>query len=262
MVSLSLAQVQPQPTTTPRKTQPAAERQARPHDAAQRPGHATGSSAADAAACEDDEALAGWLSSMLAEEPGPDAAGMGSRAAASPAQRRTPELTADQIMRVLEVAREIDPALGRRLRDSLERDPQAFRRAMQTSGRRLIDLADLKAREPALYQTKLAELRVDALVSRTAERLRQAMRNGSQGEIERLRTELKDYVQIQVAYTIKARTEYFLRLEKHLAAMKLELDKSMEDFKQTVENRMQQLIREQPAVAEVALDAAPSKVTQ
>jgi hypothetical protein len=75
-------------------------------------------------------------------------------------RRGATQLTPELIERVLEVANEIDPVLASRLRASRQRDPASFQRALLTSGRRLVAMAELKQADPKLYETKLAELKI------------------------------------------------------------------------------------------------------
>jgi hypothetical protein len=241
--ALSLGQVQPVPATGAR---PAGEARA----VAGAPPAAPASQATPDPNCEDEEALARLIDAAVEQDERPLAADRRTIGALD--ERRAPTLTPELIRRVLEVARDVDPVLATRLRESLGRDPAAFRRAMQTSGRRLLAMAELKIQDPKLYETKLGELKIDADVSRTAQRLRAAIESGSTAEVERLRAELTKYVQIQVAFSFKARVEYYLRIEKHLKAMRAEMDAEMKDFPTTVQRRIDQLLAEEPPAGEVA----------
>jgi len=68
-------------------------------------------------------------------------------------------LSPEQIDAIVEVASEVFPDGGNRLRELRERDPATLERVLGRQARRFFGLAMLRQRNPELYALKLAELR-------------------------------------------------------------------------------------------------------
>jgi hypothetical protein len=164
----------------------------------------------------------------------------GPRPAVRSAGGRTP-LPPEMIEQVLLVADDVDPALANNLRRQRQRDPEGFARAMRTTGRRLLGMAELRSRDPQLYGFKLQELRIDKQVLNAAERLRESMRGGS-GDVEQRTEDLRTYVRIKVALSIKARVEYLARLRDHMIALEGAINRDALNFEKTVDERVRQLL--------------------
>lgn len=159
----------------------------------------------------------------------------------------------DMADRLIEVAEDVDGAMANRLRRMRERDPVAFEQAMQTTGRRLMGIAELKVRDPRLYQLKLLELKADENVLRAARRLRESIETGS-GDVDHRRKELRENLQIQVAVSIGGRSEYLARLREHAEKLEAEIDRDVRRFEKTVESRLDELVRGDAPVADVIPD--------
>ena len=114
----------------------------------------------------------------------------------------------------MEVAEQIDPEWALRMRDFCEKSPEDFEKFIRQSGRRIAALVELKRRDPALYETRILELRLEAQISRTVHELRRMHADGRFDSIEsvELQEELRGMVQNQVAYSLKARGDYLVRL--------------------------------------------------
>src|SRR5207253_3453071 len=113
----------------------------------------------------------------------------------------------------VEVAREIDHETGERLAMLRQKNPAEFERVMRVAGRRLMAMAQLKQRDPALYRVKISELSQDMLVKNVASQLRQALRTNDTGQIDSLKIQLHNVLRIQQAMWLKSRGEYVCRLE-------------------------------------------------
>ena len=120
---------------------------------------------------------------------------------------------------------------------------------MLTTGRRLVGMAELKRREPKLYNFKLREIQVDRRVQNLAERLRSARVSGDEATARRLDKELRENVQIQVALSISARVEYLHRLKQHIEALEKNINTEAMNFLDTVEVRMSELTESPEKVA-------------
>lgn len=142
----------------------------------------------------------------------------------------------------LDVAEQIDPQLASRLRHLCAEDQDAFERVMRSYGRRLVGLVDLRDRDPELFESKLNELRIESQVNRAVQQLREAQRQGSEGNVEELTGKLRVLLQMQVAYSIKARGDYIRRLEQHIEALREELERDITDFDDAVDRRLKRYL--------------------
>lgn len=160
------------------------------------------------------------------------------RRSAAETRRTTMTVTHED---VLEVARDIDPTMARRLRRLHDERPDTFQRALHESARRIVALAELRNREPQLYQIKLRELKMDQHVRRVARQLAEARANGSD-ETPVLEAELRRQVMLQIALSIKARVEYLQRLQEHVRALEEKIDEDAARFQDTVEERIRLIL--------------------
>ena len=92
-----------------------------------------------------------------------------------PHRRVGAALTPEMIERCLAVARDIDGDLADQLERLRDRNRVHFEEKLRQS-RRLLALAELRERDPILYDLKRHELEVDAQVSRLASEARRARR--------------------------------------------------------------------------------------
>lgn len=143
----------------------------------------------------------------------------------------------------LDVAEQIDPELADRLRHLCAEDQEAFERVMRTHGRRLVGLVDLRERDPELYEQKLTEMRFESQVSRAVRELREAQREGSQGQIDAATDELRILLRMQVALSIKARGDYIRRLEEHIESLREDLERDVAGFDEAVDRRLQRYLK-------------------
>jgi hypothetical protein len=153
--------------------------------------------------------------------------------------RLTPEL----IDACLAVARDLDLQLAAELQRMRKEDPRQFERRLRHS-RRLIALAELRERDPALYDLKKLELNVDAEVVRLARETRKARREGRIADAEALQKQLRGQVILQLGFAIHNREDYLCRLQDLVVKLEEELarQREPENFNRAVEQRMQELL--------------------
>ncbi|MDY7109791.1 MAG: hypothetical protein SYC29_14240 [Planctomycetota bacterium] len=175
-----------------------------------------------------------------------------SRRADAPrfARKTPPQLTPELIDACLAVARDLDLQLAAELRRMRKEDPGQFERRLRHS-RRLIALAELRERDPALYDLKKLELNVDAEVVRLARETRTARREGRLADAKILEKQLRGQVILQLGFAIKNREDYLCRLQELVERLEHELarQREPENFDRAVELRMQQLLSD-PSVDE------------
>ncbi len=158
------------------------------------------------------------------------------------ARRDIHRLSPEDIQRCLEVAREVDPQLAQRLEDLRRESPgPAFERAI-AGARYLRALANLKQRDPQLYNVKIMELQTDANIDGLLQEFRELRRDGiaSQG----LEARLHALVRVQVGYSIAARGMALRRLNEHVQLVTDKLAEDSENFERTVDDRLRELLEQ------------------
>jgi len=158
-------------------------------------------------------------------------------------------LSPEQINELIDIARQIDERLARRLRQACDADPDEFVRLLQESGRRVIALAQLKERDPRLYQLKLSEWHSEAEINRKSMQLAAAIRAEDDARISSLQEELTQNVRIHAALTLASRGEYLRRLKEHVERLQDELDRDASNLEETVEQRLSEVVARAEAMA-------------
>jgi hypothetical protein len=156
------------------------------------------------------------------------------------------DLTREDLERldvILEVAREVNPALATRLRELRESDPAAVIRALQASGRKLQGMAELKQRDPEAYKFKVAEIRIERLVKDAAIKLRKAVKDRS-GEAPALRQELRKHIMVQELVATRARGVYLERLKNHIKHLEESLNRDATQLQFIVDERLRDVMKE------------------
>jgi hypothetical protein len=141
------------------------------------------------------------------------------------------------------VARAVEPELAENL-EAIRRDRPAeeFARALR-GARHLVSLARLKQEDPALYDVKVSELRLDAQVDQVLAELAEARRTDSPGA-EGLEAQLYGLVRQQVGYSLIARGMYLNRLNQQMKALRDQLEHDLTHNQQAVDRRIKQLLGE------------------
>ena len=142
---------------------------------------------------------------------------------------------------VLAVAQDVDPELGRKLRQACDRHPTDFARILRTAGGRLIALARLREKDPQLYSLKIAEMQWDSQAMEIAREYQQAVEKGQKQRADLLEEQLRKTLQVHMALSLKARGDYLLRLEQHVRKLRTQLEQDAEDFEKRVEHRLETL---------------------
>lgn len=166
------------------------------------------------------------------------------------ARRAIRDMSPELIDSALEVAEQIDPEMASELRHLCSDDPSEFQHLMQTSGRRLVALAELKANDPSLYDLKIDELHNEAQIAHTTDALRDAMREGDQERISTLREELRGLVTHQIALSFRSRGDYLARVREYADRLKEELDRDAARFGELIQERLDEIIQQARADAQ------------
>jgi hypothetical protein len=125
--------------------------------------------------------------------------------------------------RVTEVLNDVNPAWATAVEERMAADPEGTRRAFQQGARRLMALAVLKQRNPALYELKVSELRKQGEVREVAIAYHEAVAAGDQARATELAARLGQVARESVDLGLKARAEELAALERTVQEFRDEL---------------------------------------
>lgn len=129
----------------------------------------------------------------------------------------------DMQRRVMEVLNDVNPAWATAVEERIAADPEGTRRAFQQGARRLMALAVLKQRNPALYELKVSELRKQGEVREVAIAYHAAVAAGDQARVAELAARLEQVARESVDLGLKARAEELAALERTVQEFRDEL---------------------------------------
>ncbi|MBI1304182.1 MAG: hypothetical protein GC172_10400 [Phycisphaera sp.] len=134
-------------------------------------------------------------------------------------------LTDEDVERAVAVAHAVSPEWGSVIEARAKRDPEQMRAALRTGARRLLALAALRERAPAVYEAKIVELRAQAETARASSALRAAEVDPSASAEDRMRAvaELDGAARRQVEATLAVREAELAALEAVIERMRAEL---------------------------------------
>ncbi len=135
-------------------------------------------------------------------------------------------LTDEDVARAVAVAHAVSPEWGAAIEARAKADPEQMRVALRTGARRLLALAALRERAPAVYEAKVVELRAQAETARAAGALRTAEVDAAASGDDRLRAraELEACARRQVEATLAVREAELAALEVLVERMRAELE--------------------------------------
>lgn len=137
--------------------------------------------------------------------------------------RRGP-MTPEMVDRIIEVADDVSPELGKLIREKRSASPEELSQAMRQNTRRLIGLAVLKERNPELYKTRVEELRVQLELRVLGEQFMKAQADGDKAAMEALSAQIDQKVTRQVDLDLKARAQELLVLSQQMDNLRHELE--------------------------------------
>jgi hypothetical protein len=152
-------------------------------------------------------------------------------------------LTPEMIDELIAVVKDIDPDVARQFDELRAKDVKKLEHKL-LHAHRLFGLLDLKKTDPALYQLKLTELRVESEVNRLKTRLRAAHRAGSRKEFQHIRSQLQAQLKILLAFRHQARDEYVCRLQDAVKRLEMEVDAEREFLSKHVDEIVDERIAE------------------
>jgi hypothetical protein len=165
-------------------------------------------------------------------------------------------LTADTIDACIEVAMHIDPAMGRRMQTLRHDAPDQFNALLQKRGYRLLQLAELRDTDRALYDLKIIELKLDAQVREVIGEIRNAQAGGKEAQVEVATKRLSALLGAQYAIALKAREDYICRLKEHVEELEHQLQRDLANADDIVEQRVAAIVAGEDASTAAAATAS------
>lgn len=155
---------------------------------------------------------------------------------------RNRNLSDEDIDRVLELLAQLDADSADRMKTLRESDPERFQAVLRQSAPRVLGLLELDKRNPELAKLKIAELIIEARVIRLAGQYREARGSALAAPAAQLEDSLRSLVREQLDLSIRAKAQYILMLDEHVATLRERLRNEATNRDQAVERRMQRLI--------------------
>lgn len=154
-----------------------------------------------------------------------------SRPPADDARRGGPrrELTDQDLDRVIQTARDIDPAWGDALQAMRTEDPSRLRQRLGSQARMLIGLAAIRERQPDLYRARVDDFRAQRQLRAAAERTIKARESGDSATEAQAMAEVRDLAARQFELDMKARAYELVAMERALKETRRRLQEDIAD---------------------------------
>lgn len=152
------------------------------------------------------------------------------------------DFTPEQVERVMQVVRDLDPDRAVRLEELRTSEPERFTMGLARAGRHLLGLSLLKDRDPDLYELKIAELRLSQQINRIAQEILAARETCSEGELERLESMLRERLRELSQLNFRVRGREIIMLEEHLKSTREKLVDDITHSEERIEQRMAELL--------------------
>jgi hypothetical protein len=156
--------------------------------------------------------------------------------------RRAP--SSQDLDRIVEIAREIDPERGEQWARQRREDPAGFERAIMMRGKLMFGLLELERRHPQLFEVRLCELRAQARSKRLAGEWRALTARGSLGDAAAIEADMRAAVKEQLECGQQARAHEIVLLHEHQKKLREKLQESLANSERLIEQRMQELMKD------------------
>ena len=144
------------------------------------------------------------------------------------------------IERVMDVVKEIDPALAEQLMAICQDDPEAFAKIIRRQGRRLSSLVHISESDPDFFEVKLNELKLDAEIFQVTKSIRAL---GVDEEVSQAQiATLRGLVRAKTVLNIRVQALSINRLERHMEALRERLADTSERFDEVVEEQVVEIL--------------------
>lgn len=168
------------------------------------------------------------------------------------ALRRT--LTSQDIQNVIAVAQDVSPVWADSLNERLKEDPDSLGESIRLNGRRLLGLAMLRDRDPALYGVRVGELRCNRELSTVSVAYREALRDDRSEDVAELQDQLRVLVKQSLDFELRARAMELAALDKALRELKSQLQVEIVTQDERLEQRLSEVMAAEPPAEPIQSD--------
>ena len=160
--------------------------------------------------------------------------------------RPHPPLTAEQRQQALEVLRDVNPDLAERIAQALQDNPERARLAFRRFGSRLLELAELRKSDPALYQLKVTDQQSNFETFKLVRQILEARIENDDARVGRLTDRLREHLLKHFDVRMKLREHELALLEKRIRELREELRDRHERKTQLIDQQIQTMTRHNP----------------
>ena len=160
-------------------------------------------------------------------------------------------ITEADIGTMVEIADLISPEWASKLRAMMADNPDKAAETIMKSGRRLFGLVMLKERKPELFETRVAELRVQFNIRRTYAKYQAALKAGDAAAVMGYKTGLKTLAAQIVDLELKSRAMELAALDQAVQEMRLKLRGEIENSGERITGMIEDLLKPAPDAAEM-----------
>ena len=163
--------------------------------------------------------------------------------------RSNRKLSPTDIQNVIAVAEDVSPQWAENLKLMLEQDPDSLGDTIKQKGRRLLGLAMLRERDPALYEVRVGELRCNQELSTVSAAYREAVRDDRTEDVAELKDRLRALVKQSLDFELRARAMELAALDKALRELKSQLQTEIATQDERLEQRLSEVLAVDSPVA-------------
>jgi|GEM_PF-4508004 len=160
-------------------------------------------------------------------------------------------ITEADIGTMVEIADLISPEWASELRAMMADNPDKAAETIMRSGRRLFGLVMLKERKPELFETRVAELRVQFNIRKTYAKYQAALKAGDAAAVMGYKTGLKTLAAQIVDLELKSRAMELAALDQAVQEMRLKLRGEIENSGERITGMIEDLLKPAPDAAEM-----------
>lgn len=155
-------------------------------------------------------------------------------------------LSAQDIQNVIAVANDVSPDWAESLKKLHEEDSESLTESIRKNGRRLLGLAMLRERDPALYEVRVGELRCNRELSAVSVAYKEAIRDGRNEDAEELREQVRVLVKQSLDFELRARAMELAALDKALRELKSQLQVEIATQNDRLQQRLNEVLAVEP----------------
>lgn len=181
-----------------------------------------------------------------AEPPAPGAPDAGPRRPEGSRWRPDAPMSPEMVERIIAVARDVSPELAAQLEKVRNEAPEEMSQAARQNARRLIALAIVKDRNPALYAIRVEDVRLQLELRKLGDEYRAAVAADDKAKAEALDAQIAAKVRTQVDVDLRARAQELVALDEQVKSMREELSREQRETEARVAERIEAVRKGQP----------------